>query len=113
MVEDLIILYFFILLVKFQDCEECLLRHFHVTDLLHALLALLLLLKQLTLSAHVTSITLRRNVLTNTLDSFTGNDLSTYGCLNGNIKLLTWNQFLELLAHTTTERNGIVVVSKR
>ena len=78
-----------LLLVQFQHSEESLLRHFHVTDLLHALLTALLLLQQLTLTRHITTIALRRHVLAHLLHRLTGDDLRTDGGLNGDIELLS------------------------
>ena len=49
---DLVTLY----LVKLQNGKECFLRHFHTSDLLHPLLAGLLLLKELALSRNVAAI---------------------------------------------------------
>src|SRR5205085_8633648 len=46
-----------------QDCEEGLLRDLDAADLLHALLALLLLLEQLPLARDVAAVALREHVL--------------------------------------------------
>src|SRR6267142_2068275 len=50
-------------LVQVENGEEGLLRHLDAADVLHALLALLLLLEQLPLAGDVTSIALREHVL--------------------------------------------------
>ena len=99
-------------LVQFQYCKECLLRHFHVSNLFHSFLTSFLFLKQLTLTAHVTTITLGGYILTNLLYCFAGNNLSTDSSLNSDIKLLTRDELLQLRAQTASKGNGTVLMSK-
>src|SRR5687768_17080309 len=56
------------LLVEVEHREERLLRHLHPADLLHALLALLLLLEELALPRDVAAVALREHVLATRLD---------------------------------------------
>ena len=63
-------------LVQFEHGEEGLLRNLDVTDLLHALLTLLLLLEELALTRHVTTVTLGRHVLAHLLHRLAGDDLT-------------------------------------
>ena len=76
------------LLVKFQYGEEGLLGHLHITDLLHALLASLLFLEQLTLTTDVAAIALGRDVLSHLFHGLTGYDFGSDGSLDGDVELL-------------------------
>jgi len=58
-----------LLLVNIENGEEGLLRHLHPADLLHALLALLLLLEELALAADVAAVTFCQHVLAHCRDS--------------------------------------------
>ena len=100
------------LLIQLQHSEEGLLRYFHIANLLHALLASLLLLQQFALTAHITTVALGGNVLAYLLDSLTSNDLGSDGCLYGNIELLSWNQLFQLLTHTASQIVGIALVGE-
>ena len=99
--------------VKFQHSQESFLRHLYVANLLHSLLSLLLFLEQLTLSAHIATIALGQHVLAHLLHRLASHNLGTYGSLDGNVKLLSGKQFLEFLAHATTEIHGIIHMGKR
>ena len=96
--------------VESQHGEECLLRHFHIANLLHSLLTFLLFLKQFSLAAYVATIAFSRHVLTHALYCLTGDNLGSYGCLNGNVELLSWYQFLEFLTHSSAKGHGIVLM---
>lgn len=72
----------------------------------------LLLFKQLAFTAYVTSITFCSNILTNCLYCFAGNNLSPDSRLNGNIKLLPWNQVFQFLAHPASQLVGVIKVSQ-
>ena len=99
-------------LVKFKNCQESLLRHLDIADLLHALLSSLLFLKQLALAADITTIALGCHILTNLLHRLAGNNLSTDGSLNGNIKLLAGNELFQLLARPAAKGDGIILMSQ-
>src|SRR5690348_11098205 len=49
--------------IDLEDCQKCLLRNLHGSNLLHALLTFLLLLQQLALSRDVAAVALREHVL--------------------------------------------------
>ena len=76
-------------LIEFQNREEGFLRHFDVTDLLHAFLSALLLLEQLTLTTHVATVTFCQHILANLLNGLACNDLRANRGLNSYIELLT------------------------
>ena len=83
-------------------------RHLNVANLLHALLTLLLLFEQFTLTAHVTTIALCRYVLAHLLHRFSGNNFGAYSSLDSNVELLTRNQLLQFLAHAAPKGLSIV-----
>ena len=83
-----------------------------ISDLFHALLTALLLLKKLALTRRITTIALGRNVLAHLLHCLASHDLGANSRLNGNIELLSGNEFLEFLAHPTPQRNGIILMRK-
>ena len=103
----------FLFLIQLENCHEGTLRNFYSTDLAHPLLTLLLLLKKFSLTADITTITLRSNILAHGLDCLTGNDLCSYRCLDGDIELLAWDKFLELFAHLASEIICMVCMDKR
>ena len=100
-------------LVEFEDCEEGFLRHLYGTDLLHALLARLLFLEEFAFTAHVTTVALGGHIFAHLLHGLAGDDFSADCGLDGDIILLTWNQFFELLAHAATQSHGIVNMGQR
>src|SRR5215207_3555279 len=61
-------------IVQVEHGQERLLRHLDAADLLHPLLALLLLLEQLPLPADVAAVALREHVLAPCLDRLAGDD---------------------------------------
>src|SRR5690606_22081965 len=76
----------------------------------HPLLAGLLLLQQLLLAAGVTAITLGQYVLAQRLDRGARHDLTTHGCLDGNIEHLPRDQILHLLDQLAPLVGGVVAV---
>ena len=94
--------------VELEDGEEGFLGDFDVADLLHALLAFLLLLEELALAADVASVALGGDILAYLLDGLAGDDLPSDGCLDGDVELLTGDELLELLAHAAAELVGVV-----
>lgn len=100
------------LIVELEHCEEGFLRHLHVADLLHALLASLLFFKELALTAYVTSVALRCNVLAHLLYGFSCYDFASDGSLDGYVELLAWKEFLEAFAHAASQYHGIVYVDE-
>ena len=83
------------MLVQLEDGHEGTLRNFDCADLAHALLSLLLLLEEFSLTRDVTSVTLRSNVLSHSLHSLAGDDFCSDCSLDRDIELLTRNQLLE------------------
>src|SRR6187200_2256534 len=77
-----------LLAVEVQDGEERLLRHLDAADLLHPLLALLLLLEQLPLAADVAAVALGENVLAAGLDRLARNDPRADRGLDGDVEHL-------------------------
>src|SRR5690606_10428607 len=98
------------LVVYFQHGKEGFLRNLHVAHLFHPLLAGLLLLQQLLLAAGVTAITLGQYVLAQRLDRGARHDLTTHGCLDGNIEHLPRDQILHLLDQLAPLVGGVVAV---
>lgn len=89
--------------VEFEDGEECFLRDLYPTDLLHAFLTFFLLFKQFAFSADVAAVALCGNVFANGLDGLTGYYLGADGSLDGDVKLLARDEFLEFLTHSSAE----------
>ena len=89
--------------VKFKDSHEGALRHLDSSDLAHPLLSLLLLLKKLSLTRDVTSVTFCSHILADSLDSLSGDDLRSDGSLDRDVELLARYELLELLAHLASE----------
>lgn len=81
---------------------------FDGADLLHALLAFLLLLEELALTRDVAAVALGCHVLAHGLDGLPGYDFGSDGRLDGYVKLLARYQFLEFFAHAASESHGIV-----
>src|SRR5215467_3662827 len=80
-----------------EDGQEGLLRHFHLADLLHALLTLLLLLEELALARDVAAVALGGYVLAHGLDGFPGDDPAPHRGLDGHLVELAGNDPAELL----------------
>ena len=97
-------------LIQFQHGHKGGLRHFDCADLAHSLLALLLLFEQLSLSCDVTAVTLGCHVLADGLDGLAGDDLGTYSGLDGDVELLTRDEFLEFFADFASEIVGVIHV---
>ena len=78
-------------------------RNLYLTELAHLLFTFFLFFQQLTLPADVTTVTFGGNVLPQCGNRLPGNDLRPDGGLNGNGKLLTWQQFLKALTDLTSK----------
>ena len=83
-------------------------RHLHIADFLHALLAALLFLQEFSFTTDITAIAFGRHVLAHLFHGFACDDFGPDGCLYGDIKLLTRQQFLEFLTHSPSEIHGVV-----
>jgi hypothetical protein len=84
------------LFIDLQNGQEGLLRDFHRADLLHALLAGLLLFEKLLLAADVTAITLGQHVLAQGLDAFARDDASADRRLQRDLELVAVDLLLQL-----------------
>src|SRR5688572_29555574 len=84
-------------LVDLEDRQEGLLRDLDGPHLLHALLALLLLLEELALPADVAAVALREHVLPQRLHRLAGDDLLADGRLDRDLEQLPRDQVLQLV----------------
>src|SRR6187399_342097 len=91
--------------VHLEHREERLLWHLDRAHLLHALLALLLLLEQLALAGDVAAVELRRDVLAQSLDGLAGDHIGADRRLNRHVELLSRDG----LAETLDQRAALVV----
>src|SRR5690606_17168186 len=98
------------LVVHLQNGKEGLLRDFHPTDLLHALLTFLLLLQQLLLARGVAAVALGQHVLAQGLDGGAGDDLRADRRLDGHVEHLPGNQLLHPLAQLAAAPVGVAAV---
>src|SRR3989442_6374985 len=93
-----------------EDRQERLLRHLDLADLLHALLALLLLLEQLPLARDVAAIALGGDVLAHGLDRLPRDDAAADGRLDGDFIELPRNDAAELLGQRLALLVGLLPV---
>src|SRR5437764_13354810 len=82
------------LLIDLENGQERLLRNLHRSDLLHALLALLLLLQQLALAGDVATVELRGHVLAQRLHRLAGQDPRADRGLNRHVEDLARDRLL-------------------
>src|SRR5947199_1178929 len=83
-------------LVNLQDRQECLLRDFDRSHLLHALLSFFLLLEQLALARDVAAIALGGHVLAQRTDGLAGDHLGADRGLNHDLEQLARDELLQL-----------------
>src|SRR6266852_5830282 len=93
-----------------EDRQERLLRHLDLADLLHALLALLLLLEQLPLARDVAPIALGGDVIAHGLDGLARDHAAADGRLDGDFIELPRNDPAELLGQALALLVGLVPV---
>src|SRR3954451_10095978 len=74
-----------IFMLGFKHFDKGFLWNIDRAEGFHALLALLLFLKELSLSGDVTTVAFGSNVLAHGADGFTGNNLAANGGLNGDL----------------------------
>src|SRR5664280_64058 len=103
----------FKILIKFQNCQECLLRNFHISYLSHSLFPFFLFFQKFPFSCYITSIALCRHIFSYSLNCFAGNNFSSNSCLYCNIELLTGYQLFQLNAHLTSKLICMSSVNKR
>src|SRR5689334_15645278 len=99
--------------IHLEHREERLLRHLDRTDLLHAPLALFLLLEQLALASDVTAVALRQHVLPLRAECFARDDLAADRRLDRDLEHLSRDQLLELLAQRAAVRVRLLAVDDR
>ena len=83
-------------------------RYFHTAQLAHTLFAFFLLFQQFLLAGDVAAVALGKNILTQRLNGFAGNDLGAHCRLNGDLKHLSGDMFLKLFCHLAPTGVGIV-----
>src|SRR5262245_25592583 len=83
--------------VHFEDGQECPLRPLYRPDLLHPLLALLLLLQQLALPGDVPAVELGGDILAQGLDRLASDHVRADRGLHGDVEELTGDGVLEAL----------------
>ena len=93
-----------------EDGEEGVLRDLDVADLLHPLLAFLLLLQQLALAGDVAAVALGGDVLAEGRDRLAGDDLGADGGLDGDLELVAVDLRPELLDQLQAASIGLVAV---
>src|SRR6266852_2515406 len=93
-----------------EDRQERLLRHLDLADLLHALLALLLLLEQLALARDVAAVALGGDILAHGLDSLARDHAAADGRLDGDFIELPRNDGAQLLGQALALLVGLVPV---
>ena len=91
-----------------QHGQERLLRHLDRADLLHSLLAFLLLLQELPLARDVAAVALGQHVLAQRLDRFPGDDAAADGGLDRDLEQLARDQLAQLVdtARARARRRG-------
>src|SRR5215510_10585341 len=94
-----------------EDGQEGLLRHFHLADLLHALLTLLLLLEELALARDVPAVALGGHVFAHGLDGFPGDDPAPHRGLDGHLVELARDDPAELLGQRLALLVGLVAMN--
>src|SRR5271155_1322543 len=98
------------LLPDLEQGQESLLRNLDASDLLHPLLAFLLLLEQLAFSRDVAAVTLGGDVLAQRLDGFARDNLGADRGLNRDFEHLTWYQLAHLFAQRPAPFVGLVAM---
>src|SRR5688572_26349134 len=93
--------------IGLQHGQEGLLRDLHPANLLHPLLALLLLLEELLLAGGVAAVALGQHVLAHRLDRGARDDLGADRGLDGHVEHLPRDQLAHLLAQLATAPVGV------
>src|SRR6266851_1812521 len=96
-----------------QHGKERFLRDLHLPDLLHALLAFLLLLEELALAGDVAAVALGEHVLAHRLDRFPRDDAAADRGLNRHFEHLPRNQLAHLRRERTAPLVGHLAVNDR
>src|SRR5688572_14418678 len=93
-----------------QRCQEGFLGYLHAADLLHAALALFLLLEELAFTGYVATVALGGNVLAVSADGLAGDHALAHGGLDRHLELLAWDQLFEFLDEGAGALIGLVAV---
>ena len=99
-------------LIQLQYREEGFLGDLYITDLPHSLLAFLLFLQQLSFPGDIAAIAFGGDIFPECLYGLPRDDLGAYGCLNGDLELLSRYQLLQLDTHLPPELIGIITVDE-
>src|SRR3989442_9645787 len=89
-------------LFDLEHCQKRFLWYLHRPHLLHAFLSLALLLEQLALAGHVPAVALRRDILAERANRFTGDHLRADRGLNHDLEQLARNQVFQFLRDLAT-----------
>src|SRR5581483_3246912 len=103
----------FLLALDAEHGEEGFLRDLHRADLLHALLAFLLLLQQLALARDVAAIAFGQHILAQRFHRGAGDDLGADGRLDGDVEHLPVDHFLHALGEVAAAGEAVVAVHDR
>ncbi len=95
---------------RIQHRHKRLLRDRHRPDVLHALLALLLLFEEFAFAAHVAAVALCQDVLAEGFDGFSRDDLAADRGLDGDFELVAGDLFAEFGAEGAAAVFGFVSV---
>src|SRR5882724_8258015 len=93
-----------------EDRQEGFLGHLDLADLLHALLALLLLLEELSLARNVAAVALGGHVLAHGLDRLAGDDPAAHRRLDSDLVELARDDAAELLGQGLAFLVGLVAM---
>src|SRR5438309_956399 len=101
------------LLVEAQSGNEGLLGDLHPPDVLHAPLAFLLALEQLSLAGDVAAIALGQDVLALGLDRLAGDDAAADGGLDRHVEHLAGDELAQAGCHLPPVGGGLVAMDDR
>src|SRR5215218_7990164 len=93
-----------------QRGQEGLLRYLHAADLLHAALALFLLLEELAFAGYVATVAFGRNVFAVGAYGLACDHTLAHRGLHGHLELLSWDQLFELLDECPAALVGLIAV---
>src|SRR5215210_7876684 len=93
-----------------QRRQEGLMRYLHAPDLLHAALALFLLLEQLAFAGYVATVAFGSNVFAVGTNGLACDHALAHRGLHWHLELLAWDQLFELLDECAAALVGLVAV---
>src|SRR6185437_16560121 len=98
------------LIPRFEDGHEGFLGDIDAADALHALLAFFLLLEQLAFAGDVAAVAFGGDVFADRFDGFASDDLSADRGLQGNLKQMAIDFFLQSHQQLTAARLGMIAM---